>query len=182
VIRPWPQVSTDRLFQTRVFALRRDRVRSPRLGVEQDVFVLETADWINVIPLTDNERVLMVRQWRHGTRSVTLEIPGGLVDPRDAGPEAAAARELREEVGCEARRFLHIGTVDPNPAIQSNACHTFLAEGAVITRDQELDDGEDIEVEAVPLVEIHRLVTSGEIRHSLVVAAFYHLWCYRGGR
>jgi 8-oxo-dGTP pyrophosphatase MutT (NUDIX family) len=175
MIRPWPRLATEKVFRSRIFELRRDIVRSPRLGAEQEVLVLETGDWVNIIPLTDDGQVVLIRQWRHGTRSLTLEVPGGLVDPGDAGPEAAALRELREETGYEAARVRHLGTVEPNPAIFNNVCHTFLAEGVRPAADQDLDHGEDIEVELRPLSAIPGLIASGEIRHSLVVAAFYHL-------
>jgi 8-oxo-dGTP pyrophosphatase MutT (NUDIX family) len=175
MIQPWPLLSTQHLFETHVFSVRKDRVRSPRHGNEMEMFVLETRDWINVIPTTDDGKVVLVRQWRHGTRSESLEIPGGMMDAGDADALGAAVRELREETGYEAAAWTQIGSVEPNPAIQNNACHTFLAEGARRVRDQDLDHGEDIEVVEVPLSDIPGLIDAGTIRHSLVVAAFYHL-------
>jgi ADP-ribose pyrophosphatase len=175
MLKPWPRRKTEKIFRSRIFELRRDLVRSPRLDVEQEVLVLEAGVWVNIIPLTDDGQVVMVRQFRHGTRSVTLEIPGGLVDPGDASPQAAALRELREETGYEAARVRQIGTVEPNPAIFDNVCHTFLAEGVRPATDQSLDHGEDIEVELWPLSAMPGLIASGQIRHALVVAAFYHL-------
>ncbi|NPU85567.1 MAG: NUDIX hydrolase [Syntrophaceae bacterium] len=170
--KAWDVLSTryDRSF--RVFRLRTDRARSPRTGKDHDFFVLESPTWVNVIPLTPEEEVVLVRQYRHGTREVTLEIPGGVMEEGDT-PEGAARRELREETGWREERMTSLGYVIPNPAIQNNRCYTFLAEGVVPVGAQEQDDKEDIEVVLLPLAEIPRLIREGEIRHSLVIAAFY---------
>ena len=180
-VRPFERLGSKTLFEASVFTLRCDDVRSPRTGHEMRAFVLETGGWVNVVPVTPQGDVVLVRQWRHGTRSVTLEIPGGLIDPEDESPAIAAARELREETGYEAARLVYLGTVLPNPAIQSTVCHTFLAEDVRRVGAQNLDHGEDIVVETVPLARIPALMAEGEIRHALVVAAFAHLERYRAG-
>lgn len=178
--RPWTIVrsSTDRSY--RVFSLRTDRARSPRTGVEHDFFILESSSWVNVIPLTSDGHVVMVRQYRHGIRGVTLEIPGGLVEEGDS-PESAAARELKEETGYDAPTLKALGSVHPNPAIQNNRCYTFLAEGAAPAGTQQQDEREDIEVVLKPLVLIPSLIREGEITHSLVIAAFYRLFVEHRG-
>ena len=182
MIRPWPRIGTKVLVETPVFTLRCDRVRSPRTENEHDMYVLETCDWINIVPLTRDGRVVMVRQWRHGVRMPTLELPGGLVDVDDTSLEQAALRELREETGYAAQGATLLGTVEPNPAIQTTACHTYLAEDVTLVGDQDLDHGEDIVVETVALTDIPTLIDRGEIRHALVVSAFAHLDRYRRRR
>jgi len=150
-------------------------MRSPESGSAHDFFVLDAPDWVNVIPLTPDEKVVCVRQYRAGTDTVTLEIPGGMIDPGDPTPTAAAAREMREETGYLADRYEDLGVVAPNPAIQSNRCHTICAVDAYRDGPQALDGSEVIDVELVDLSDIPSLITSGRITHSLVVAAFYLL-------
>lgn len=172
---PWKVVSCkwDKFY--RVFSLRTDRARSPRTGEEHDFFILESPPWVNVIPLTDAGEVVLIRQYRHGLREVTLEIPGGLIESGDT-PESAARRELREETGCTARALVDLGHVHPNPAIQNNRCFTFLALGVTQSGAQELDEKEDIEVLFRPLAEIPAMIRDGRITHSLVIAAFYRYY------
>jgi len=150
-------------------------MRSPESGSAHDFFVLDAPDWVNVIPLTPDEKVVCVRQYRAGTDTVTLEIPGGMIDPGDPTPTAAAAREMREETGYLANRYEDLGVVAPNPAIQSNRCHTICAVDAYRDGPQALDGSEVIDVELVDLADIPSLIMSGRITHSLVVAAFYLL-------
>lgn len=157
----------------KVFGVREDHVRSPRTGRDHKVVVLEAPNWVNVVALTNDRKVVLVRQFRHGTGSLTLEIPGGAVDPEDASPLAAARRELREETGYVARRWKRLGVVDPNPAIQTNSCWTFLAEGAHLAGASDPDPGEELEVVLVPEKTLESLARRGVIRHSLVIAAFY---------
>jgi len=130
---------------------------------------------VNVIALTDRNQVVLVRQFRAGTRSVTLEIPGGGVERTDGSALVAARRELREETGYAARSWKRLGVVQPNPAFQSNRCTTYLARGCRCVGDLIPDAGEDLAVELVPLSRIPGLIRSGRITHSLVIAAFHFL-------
>ncbi|VBB41468.1 Hydrolase, NUDIX family [uncultured Desulfatiglans sp.] len=156
----------------RVFSIRTDRARSPRTGKAHDFFVLESSAWVNIIPLTSNGEVVLIRQYRHGIRDVTLEIPGGLVEAGDT-PETAALRELREETGYHAGKAFELGTVHPNPAIQNNICYTYLANDVIPAGQQEQDDKEDIQVLLKPIEEVPALIRQGAITHALVLAAFY---------
>ncbi|WP_028322137.1 NUDIX hydrolase [Desulfatiglans anilini] len=156
----------------RVFSIRTDRARSPRTAKAHDFFVLESSAWVNIIPLTSNGEVVLIRQYRHGIRDVTLEIPGGLVEAGDT-PETAALRELREETGYHAGKAVELGTVHPNPAIQNNICYTYLANDVIPAGHQEQDDKEDIQVLLKPIEEVPALIRQGAITHALVLAAFY---------
>ncbi len=179
--KPWELTSSNRDKSYRVFSLRTDHAVSPRTGQEHDFFILECPPWVNVIPITTQNEVVMVRQYRHGTRSVTLEIPGGLVENNDT-PEEAAVKELREETGYQTSEMIPLGSVHPNPAIQDNQCYTFLAKDVFLAGEQQQDEKEDIEVLIRPISEIPRLIREGEITHSLVLAAFYRFYMeYDGG-
>lgn len=171
-IESWPTLSSKSLLETRIFALTARQARSPRTGATGEFYVLEMADWVNVIALTDEGEVLLVRQYRHGSGEVTLEIPGGLVDAEDADPIAAARRELVEETGYDAAEVVLLGSVAPNPALQPNRCHTCLATGLRRVGEQRLDPNEDIEIVREPLTAIPELIASGAICHALVVCAF----------
>jgi 8-oxo-dGTP pyrophosphatase MutT (NUDIX family) len=138
-----------------------------------DFYIIETRDWINIIPLIDDNKVVMIKQYRHGSREVTLEIPGGLVDPGDT-PKRAAARELLEETGYQAKKWLKIGGVNPNPALFNNRCYTFLAQDIKKISDPTPDQTEDIEVVLIPLRKIPGLILGGEIDHAMVITAFAH--------
>jgi ADP-ribose pyrophosphatase len=170
----WPLISSRTLGDFRVFSVRADRTRSPRTGKPHDFYVIECSDWANVIALTPDDDVILVRQFRAGTRSITLEIPGGSVEKGESAA-AAVRRELREETGYAARSWSRLGVVHPNPAIQGNRCSTYLAKGCRVVGDLIPDEGEDIAVELVPLRRIPDLIRKGRITHSLVIAAFHFL-------
>ena len=176
----WELLSESPVADFGVFRLRKDVSRSPRTGQTHDFVVLDGPDWVNVIALTPAGEMVLVRQYRHGSRSETLEIPGGGVDARDASPLEAGRRELREETGYVSDDWTFLGAVQPNPAILSNLCHTFLARNAVRAGDPEPDAGEDLQVELHPAGDADRLVAQGEIRHALVLAAFH--WYALHGR
>jgi 8-oxo-dGTP pyrophosphatase MutT (NUDIX family) len=173
--KPWKLISSTKEASFRIFDLRTDRARSPRTDQVHDFYVLESTDWVNVIPITPENQVVLIRQFRHGTREVTLEIPGGIVEPDDT-PENAARRELLEETGFREAQMVPLGIVHPNPAFLDNLCHTYLAKDVARVKDQEQDEKEDIEVVLMPLEEIPRLIREREITHSLVVAAFYRFY------
>lgn len=172
--RPWKLSTTRELWRTRVFRLTARVAASPRTGDEHEFYVLEAPDWVNVIPLLDDGRVVLVRQYRHGRQETTLEIPGGMVDPLDDSPAEAARRELLEETGYWAARVDPIGVIAPNPAILANACHSFVATGLELRGAQKLDGTEEIETLTAPLAEIPAMIRDGKITHSLVVVAFCH--------
>lgn len=170
--KPWKIVSSQKNLAFRIFELRTDRAVSPRTGEAHDFYVLESRDWVNVIPVTPQNEVVLVRQYRHGSRSITLEIPGGIIEGTDS-PESAARRELREETGFEAGEIIPLGWVQPNPAFLTNRCYTFIARDVRRTAAQQQDEKEDIQVLLEPLSEIKRLIREGSIAHSLVIGAFY---------
>lgn len=179
MVEDWEKLDSEEIANFRIFKMRRDKRRSPRTGAEHSFFVLESPDWVNVVPLTPDNQVVMIHQFRHGTAEVTLEIPGGMVDANDDDPAESVRRELLEETGYAAEEIIHIGTVHPNPAFLNNRCHTYLALNARWQQPPQFDGSEDIEVELVPLADVPELIGNGRITHALVVAAFYHYENYR---
>jgi ADP-ribose pyrophosphatase len=179
-LRPWPKLSTRRGESMILFRPRWDTLQNPRTDEVMQRLVLETPDWVNIVALTPESRLVCVRQFRFGTGEITLEIPGGALDPSEPH-EAAARRELREETGYTAERWTYLGFVEPNPAFQDNRCHHWLAEDARRTHELDLDEGEDIQVLEVPLEEVQARVARGEIRHSLVLTALARILDLRNG-
>jgi 8-oxo-dGTP pyrophosphatase MutT (NUDIX family) len=182
MILPWRKISSRSLGEFRIFKLRADLKESPRTGGQHEFMVMDTANWVNVVAITPDQHMVMVEQYRHGSDTVELEIPGGIMDAGDASPEAAGCRELREETGYEGERARVIGRVFSNPAIMSNSCFTVLAENCRLAGPVQFDSSEDLNTRLVPVAEVADLVTSGKIRHSLVVAAlcYYELLRRKG--
>ena len=173
MIEPWELIATEKQGDYRIFNVHEHRTRSPSTGQEHGFYVIDSADWINVIPVTPDGRIVFIRQYRHGTAEVTLEVPGGIIDPDDPSPANAARRELIEETGYEADQLIELGAVDPNPAIQSNRCYTYLAQGVHKAGPQQLDGTEEIDIVLVDPDDVPTLIMEGRITHALVVSAFY---------
>ena len=176
---PWPTTAEETALDCRILQVDRVRASDPRDEREHTFYRFRSTDWINVIPLTAENDVVMVRQYRHGTREVTLEIPGGMVDPGE-DPAAAARREVREETGYEAHGWSRLGHVEPNPALFDNRCHTYLARDAERVTEIANEGSEETHVVLVPLAEIPDRIRSGEITHALVIAAFHWLDLHGG--
>ncbi|MCX8156970.1 MAG: NUDIX hydrolase [Verrucomicrobiae bacterium] len=182
MIQPWPVQHSKFLGNFRVFNLHAETKTSPLDGREHEFIVLQCPDWVNVVAVTPDDQILLVEQFRHGSKTIEWEIPGGVMDPSDSSPLAAGLRELREETGYEGEQARIIGQVFPNPAIMTNTCHTILVERCHPRHPTRFDPCEDLRTHLVPVAEIPALVAAGRIRHSLVVAALFHYELYRRGQ
>jgi 8-oxo-dGTP pyrophosphatase MutT (NUDIX family) len=176
--KPWKKIGSQPLGDYRIFTIRSDRAISPRTQQAHDFYVIDCVNWVNVIALTPARELVMIEQYRHGSNTIELEIPGGMIDAQDASPVAAGSRELREETGYEGANARIIGQVLPNPAIMSNVCYTVLVENCECRHPVEFDHSEDLLTRLVPVSDLPQLVAAGKIQHSLVVVALYYfeLW------
>jgi 8-oxo-dGTP pyrophosphatase MutT (NUDIX family) len=178
--KPWPRLRSERGPNLMICRVRYDDLINPRTGAPMRRTVLETPDWVNVVALTGERELVVVRQFRFGTSKVTTEIPGGVVGREESSREAAQ-RELREETGYTSETWTYLGSVEPNPAFHTNVCHHWLAEGARATHPIELDSGEDICVALLSAEQLKQAVQDGEIRHALVLTALARLFDLRDG-
>lgn len=182
-ILPWRKIESQRIADCKVFSVERNRSLMPR-GDENrayDFYVLHPSNWVNVIPITADGEAVFIEQFRHGIEKITLEIPGGAIDPEDASSQEAAARELYEETGFVADSYVFLGRNHPNPAMQSNYCDSFLALNARQVAVPSFQGTEDIAFKLVKLDRVPELIGSGRITHSLVLVAFYQLQLYQNG-
>lgn len=174
-LKPWPTLSSKKLGDYKVFSVRGDRKKSPVTGAEHDFYVIEATNWVNIVPITTDGQIVMVEQYRHGSDTIELEVPGGVMDPTDPDPVATAIRELREETGYEGAAAKLIGQIRPNPAIMNNLAYTVLVKGCQQKHPQAFDQTEDLRTVLINISDIPNLIRANRITHSLVVVAFHHL-------
>ncbi len=173
-IQPWVRKTTRQLADCRVFSVSESVSVCPKTADEHKFYFIETADWVNIVPITTDEEVVFIRQFRHGTEDITLEIPGGMVDPGE-DPGTAAVRECMEESGFRAGQVQSLGVLSPNPAIFPNRLHTYLATDCERAGEIANTSTEHTEVELVPLARLPGLLQDGVIDHALVVATLWRL-------
>jgi ADP-ribose pyrophosphatase len=166
----WEKLGEEPLAVTPIFDLRRARYRHPRRGRERDFVVLDVPDWVNILALTPDHRLVLVNQFRFGTNDFSLEIPGGVLE-RGEDPVAGGLRELREETGYSGKNARVISRVHPNPAIQNNTCHIVLVENATLAAATQWDQDEEMAVSVLPVDEVYALAHAGRITHALVLDA-----------
>lgn len=177
----WQTEASETLAETPIFTLRRDHSRVPGTERTGKFVVIDSPDWVNILPITPDGQILLVAQFRHGSGAISLESPGGLIEPGET-PEEAAARELREETGYTARSFRLLGETDANPAFMSNRFFAVLAEDAVQTDPTAWDEHEELAPQLIPVSELEALIGSGHIRNTFTMLplCWYALELARG--
>ncbi|HVS23086.1 MAG TPA: NUDIX hydrolase [Gammaproteobacteria bacterium] len=173
-IKDWREVAREQVADCRVFSVERSIAESPVDGSPHTFYRIHSGSWAQIVPVTKEHDVVLVRQYRHGASKVTLEMPAGLVDPGE-DPAQAAVRECLEETGYRARDPISLGVVNPNPALFANRLYAFLATDVVPERAIKNDRTEQTEVELVPTRALSKLLLDGTIDHALVIAT---LWRY----
>lgn len=171
-IEPWLVSHQNKEYETPIFNLfkRSMYLEDETESLSGNFYVLEAPEWINVIPVTPDDEIVVVEQYRYGIEEPTLEIPGGMVDVGEA-PKEAAARELLEETGYRSSSWERLGKVSANPAIMNNFCHLFLAAECTFQGASNPDIHERINVHLIPEQKFLDYVADGIIHHSIVVAA-----------
>ncbi|MGH7994941.1 MAG: NUDIX hydrolase [Opitutaceae bacterium] len=178
----WIRGEERPLATTRILDLRTVSYFHRGRSISQDFVVIGSPDWVNIVAVTPQGDLVLVRQFRHGIDDFSLELPGGVMEPGES-PVEAALRELREETGYVGPQGRLLAWVHPNPAIQDNRCHFVLVEGAVRTGDMAWDRDEEIEVSTAPVAEVFGWARDGRITHSLVLCALFHYQAWhQGGR
>ncbi len=173
----WNRISGEIVYDAGVFRVRRDLYEFRGAPAGHPFHVIEARPWVNVVAVTPDGHIVLVHQYRHGIREICLEVPGGVMDPDDASPAAAAARELLEETGYASASVREIGVVSSNPAILTNQTHIYLVEDARRVAEPNPDAHEELRVELVAVADVRARIQSGEIHHALSVCALaYFLW------
>ncbi len=170
----WKLLSSKYLFTDSWLTMRADTCERPDGKIIEPYYVYEFPDWVNAVALTKDNKVIMVRQYRHALGQTILEIPGGCVDKTDASFEQAVARELLEETGYEFESFEFLGNTSANPSTNNNLMHMFLARGGVLVKEQQLDEAEDIEVHLFSIDEVKQLIRDNKLMQSMHVTTLLY--------
>jgi 8-oxo-dGTP pyrophosphatase MutT (NUDIX family) len=174
----WQRLESQAGPDLMLFQVRYDTMQHPQSGDRLRRLVIESVDWVNMVAVTADGDLVMVRQHRFGVGYPTVETPGGMVDPGETSLEAAQ-RELTEETGYSGGDWSYLGSVEPNPAFHDHLCHHWLAENVVRTQEPTPGRGEHIAVELMSEQTMTAAVQSGELKHALALSALsrvYPLW------
>ena len=169
----WKVIESEQIFSEPWLKVRKDVCELPNGNKHENYYILEYPDWATGFALTEDNKVLMVRQYRHGLGVVSTELPGGVIDKGEK-PAEAIARELKEETGYEFHTIEKIGQVSPNPATSTNYMHMFVAKGGKKVSDQNLDDTEDVEVLLVSIDELKQMLKENKIVQSLHTTTIFY--------
>ena len=185
----WKTLGSKELLQAGLFRLRADRCELPDGRIMPNYYVMEFPDWVNIVPVTHDGKIIMVEQYRHASGKVHLEIPGGSTDSKGPlgsivkeDPKRGALRELVEETGYVPDDIRLVGKHYPNPAMQNNAMWTYIGFGCRKQGEPKPDPFEDIRVVELPVSEVYDRVRSGQIDHSIVVASLLYAMSFLGIR
>jgi len=173
MIKKWKTISKPKTTNFNIFSINTTMRVSPRTGTKSYFYTIHSKDWLNIIATTSENKIILIKQYRHGSNKIEVEIPGGIVENNRISIKSEALRELKEETGYFGKKAVEIGCVNPNPALFTNKCYTFLVPNVKLNGSQLLDNTEDIEVEKHSISEIEGMIKDGTITHGLVITAFY---------
>lgn len=171
-LEKWTTLESEELFKTPFFRLRRENCELPDKRIMSRYYILDFPDWVHIVPITSDNRLLLLKQYRHAAGNVFYEIPGGTTEPgQSEDPMDAAIRELLEETGYRSDQWISLGSYYPNPALQSNCIHVYLAKNCVRVSEQNLDPFERIEVVTMEWNEAYSMVLSQNLKHGLILGS-----------
>lgn len=170
----WKVLSSEYLFNDRWFKVRRERCETPAGKIVDPYYVYDFSTWVGAVPVTRDGKIVLIRQYRHATGEICIEIPGGCVDDTDASPEDAIRRELQEETGYTFDTIEALGKISPNPSTNSNYLYMFLARGGVKSGEQQLDENEEIDVMEVTVAELKNLLRNNQLMQSMHVSCILY--------
>jgi ADP-ribose pyrophosphatase len=170
----WKILKSEYLFKDLWFTVRNDTCEAPDGKIISPYYVYEFPTWVSAVALTEDGRVILERQYRHGLGLTNYEIPGGCVDDTDKNYEEAIARELLEETGYTFTHYEYLGKTCANPSTNNNWMHIYLATGGKKVKEQELDHNEDIEIRLATLDELKQMLRDNEIVQSMHVTAIFY--------
>lgn len=170
--KSWKTIHSESLLKTSVFEVIKEECELSDGRIMPAYYRLKCGDWVNVIPFTKEGKVVMLRQYRHGSGLWHWEVPGGAMSRRSGEtPLAAIQRELLEETGYESSEWESVGFHYPNPALQENKLHVFIAKNCMKTSELNLDPYEDLTLHELSVEDLKDLIRKKEITHSLIVAS-----------
>jgi 8-oxo-dGTP pyrophosphatase MutT (NUDIX family) len=168
--KPWKVLSREYLSRKLWYTVRVDRVELPTGAIIDEYWVNEYAPWVNVVAVTADDQVVLIRQYRHGLEQIHFELPAGTTDPGETSLEGAARRELLEETGYGGGRWTPLMTLSANPALQNNLTYTFLAEGVEPLDKPDLDVGEDLRTHLCPVDDVEAMLDGDDFIQALHAA------------
>lgn len=175
-MKKWKTIESQVLFQSNYAQFRKEVCELEAGRIMPNYYILDVRDWVNVVAITADGKIILVRQYRHAVKNITIEIPGGAIDDNGETPEAAARRELLEETGFEAGAQIFESKHFPNPALQSNQLWTYIFVDCVKIAEPNWDEFEEMEIDLVSFNELKDQVYGGLITHSLILASLFLAW------
>jgi len=169
----WKTLSSEYLFNDTWLRARRDKCQKSDGKIVYPYYIVEYPQWATGMGLTEDNKVVLVKQYRHAVEMVSIEIPGGCIDATDANPEAAIRREFIEETGYTFEKVEYLGKTSPNPSTNTNWMHMFLLTGGRLTHPQSFDENEEIEVLLVSLDEFVQMVLSNQIIQAMHMTTIF---------
>ncbi|MDB5232985.1 MAG: mismatch repair protein MutT [Chitinophagaceae bacterium] len=170
----WKLLSSEYVFDDKWLRARKDTCEKPDGSLVKNYYVIEYMEWVTALCITEDQKVVMVKQYRHALGEVCLELPGGCVDDTDASFDVAIKREALEETGYEFEKLTYLGNTSPNPSTNTNRMHMYLLQGGKKVQGQQLDANEQIEIVILTIPELLEKLKRNEIIQSMHVTTIFY--------